>query len=510
MLSSILFYLSTDLIAAWLGLLTVILMCVYARDIYQRRLETPLPPTPFGFPIVGHLPRLGSDPHIKMTEWRKKFGEIYRLKMGSQEAVVLNGLETIKKALQGQASDFAGRPDFYSLQKICDGKCLLSAGYDERFKFQRKTAIHFMRNFVNNSPNCPSEEKIREEANAMVTNMLNTDGNAVDPYNEIYLSHSSVIYRICFGDDKNGRDDNDFKELCKGSQNFVEFAKAGNPVDFFPWLRYFMGSFLRKFIEAADALPRLTQQKCDDHVKSFTKGVVRDGMDWLLTQAKAFEELHEKPKNTTATHVKLLINDILGAGIETVPSVMYWVWLYLIVRPDIQERARKEVLDVLGSEQSPKYADRTKMPYVNAVILEVMRKGEILPLGQPHSVTRDTVFNGYKIKKDSVAFINFRSVNTDETLWDKPSEFNPDRFLQVGEDGEIVIDETKRRNVLAFGTGKRKCVGELLARKELFIFLVITLQKLKIKKVENCNYSLTGLFGLCVKPNRYKVVVEPV
>lgn len=68
----------------------------------------PLPPGPYRWPVLGNLLQLGRTPHTALTEWRKTYGDVYMIQMGSRPAVILNGLEVVRQAMVKQAKEFAG------------------------------------------------------------------------------------------------------------------------------------------------------------------------------------------------------------------------------------------------------------------------------------------------------------------------------------------------------------------------------------------------------------------
>ncbi|NXU42296.1 CP2DF protein, partial [Drymodes brunneopygia] len=109
--------------------------------------------------------------------------------------------------------------------------------------------------------------------------------------------------------------------------------------------------------------------------------------------------------------------------------------------------------------------------YTNAVIHEVQRSGNIVPIGVPHMTYRDTELQGFFIPKGTTIITNLTSVLKDETFWEKPNEFYPEHFLDAK--GQFVRPEA----FLPFSAGRRVCLGEQLARMELFLFFTTLLQK---------------------------------
>ena len=192
---------------------------------YLRPSKASTAPGPIGFPVLGHLPLLGTAPQLKMTEWRKRYGDVYQIRMGSYPTVVLNGIKTVKQALVKQAEDFAGRPDFFSFEFIANGKSMGFSDYGAKWKMHRRIAQNALTQCANKKYN-PIEEAITTEANFLVHNLLKADGKPVDPHTEIYLSVGNIICALCFGK-RYRRDDPDFCQLVKNNDDFMAFIGAG-------------------------------------------------------------------------------------------------------------------------------------------------------------------------------------------------------------------------------------------------------------------------------------------
>ncbi|XP_059158140.1 cytochrome P450 1A1-like [Physella acuta] len=457
-------------------------------------------PGPRGVPVLGNLLQLGKKPHKTLTAFRYKYGDVYQITMGSRPTVVLNGIQTIRQALVKQAEDFAGRPDFYSFRFIGNGNSMGFGDYGSRWKMHRKIAQNALATFINKKSN-PIETTITAEADVLVTRLLESNLTPLDPHNEIYLSVGSIICLICFGK-RYQRDDPDFLRLVKMNDEFMAFAGAGNPVDIMPWTRHFTKRSFNGFLRILDVMNKFCNEKVHQHIGTFDACVIRDVTDCLI-RAVYDTPLEEKEAvGLTDEHILTTVQELIGAGFDTIASTLQWAVLYMIRHPDIQEQVYNEIITKVGRTRCPCLDDLADLPLTEATILEVMRHSCIFPFALPHSTTRDTVLNGYRIPRQTLTFINLWSVTRDPDYFKDPDLFNPFRFL----DSTGKLDRLAMDHFLPYGAGRRKCPGEQLARMEIFIFFTRLVQMCRMDKADGQEPIIDSKYGLTLKPLDFKAM----
>ena len=186
---------------------------------------------------------------------------------------------------------------------------------------------------------------------------------------------------------------------------------------------------------------------------------------------------------------------------ETTSSQLEWLIYYMAKYPSIQAKLIAEIESKCPKDRLPSMNDRPDLPYTEAVIQEALRISTVLPFGLFHSALEDTEIAGYRIPKDTVVIGNLYAVNNDPNVWQSPMEFRPERFID--QNGKF---EAGDNPVIAFGTGKRSCIGEGLARSQLFLFTVRIFQNFTVQAVG----ELRGdhKFAMAVSPIPFQVIFE--
>ncbi|KAM9316087.1 cytochrome P450 2K1-like [Gastrophryne carolinensis] len=268
----------------------------------------------------------------------------------------------------------------------------------------------------------------------------------------------------------------------------------------FPFLGFLPGSH-KKIIRNINEFHEFTVKTFLKSLENLDENDQRSFVETYLVKQK--EEAGDPNTYFHKENLKGLIRNLFSAGMETTSTTLRWAMLLMMTYPDIQEKVQEEISRVIGSAQ-PLYNHRTQMPYTNAVIHEVQRFADIVPLNISHETTKDVKFRGFFLPKGTTIIPLLSSVLWDKTQFETPEKFNPNHFLDAK--GNFV----KKDAFIPFSIGRRVCVGETLARMELFIFFTSLLQKFTIRYPPGVTTSdLTPASGYTNIPKQTTVCMVP-
>ena len=140
--------------------------------------------------------------------------------------------------------------------------------------------------------------------------------------------------------------------------------------------------------------------------------------------------------------------DLFAAGTETTSTAISWALIFFLHWPHVQDKCFKEISDVIGTQRPPRVQDRAQMPYMEATILEVLRKANIVPLSVQHGLASDVKFHDYVIPRDAIVLPDLESALADPEVWGNPDNFLPERF--IGPDGKVKRPD----DFVVFGLGQ--------------------------------------------------------
>ncbi|XP_054477076.1 cytochrome P450 2G1-like [Anoplopoma fimbria] len=485
---------------------TLLLVGLITALVWMFRLKSSkhvcLPPGPSGLPIIGNLLQMDKKAPFKtMLKLSESYGPVMTVYLGPQCAVILVGYDAVKEALVDQADDFNGRGPIPFLMRVTRGYGLaISNG--ERWQQLRRFTLTTLRDFGMGRKGM--EEWIQEESRHLLARIDDTKATPFDPTYFMSCTVSNVICCLVFGQ-RFSYDDQSFLSLLQILTETLKFGSSpfGQLYNIFPGLMEWLPGRQHKVFARIEELREFIIKKIQEHQDTLEPGSPRDYIDCFLTRLN-----QEKHIPTSEFHYENLVATVLNlylAGTETTSSTLRFALSVLIKYPKIQENMQQEIETVIGQQRCPYMEDKKSLPFTDAVLHEIQRLMDIVPMSIPHYALRDISFRGYTIPKDTIIIPLLHSVLKDEKQWETPWSFNPQHFLD--QNGNF----KKNHAFMPFSAGKRACVGESLARMEIFLFLVTLLQRFTFScpgGPDSVDLSPEHSSFANV-PRRYKIIATP-
>ncbi|XP_066293780.1 cytochrome P450 2U1-like [Branchiostoma lanceolatum] len=464
-----------------------------------------LPPSPSGsWPVVGHLLSIGRAPHLKFMEWRQQYGDVYTVRIGMEDVVVLNGYRAIKEAFVDYKDAFSSRPNVYTFDLLTGfGKDVAFAKFNRAYKEKRKFTFSALRNLGMRMGPGSMEENIRDEARQLclkLSEQRNTHLRDID--DNLKVSVSNVVCSMVFGK-RYDYDDVKFLELINVVDNMTAVIASSQPMAVFPFLRFIPGvnASCKKLQYFSGRITTFLREEINRHSETLDRENPRDFIDLILTEVQT----QEKNDCIAEENIVWIIQNMFVAGIETTATTLEWGLLYMVLCPEEQQKVQSELDSVLETDHDvPTLAHRSQLPYTEATIMEVQRIRAVAPLNLPHATVQDTTFRGYTIPAGTQVLSNIWSAQMDPEYWPDPEKFDPRRFLDS--DGKVV---SRPEAFLPFSTGRRVCLGEQLAKMELFLIFSSLMKHFTFKLPEGAAAPSTeGTTGLALKPQTVKLCIS--
>ncbi|CAL1262532.1 unnamed protein product [Larinioides sclopetarius] len=471
----------------------IVLLAVWA---VQKRYDR-TPPGPRGWPILGYLPRLSSQPYLDFSKLEKIYGPVFSLKLGGLSVVILNDFESTKDAFLQDA--FMGRPpdSAFKANKETDETGALNG---LPWRNQRRFSLRLLRDLGFGKSRL--DDMLNEEIREVLDHFEESEGRPMFVRPILAPSMSNNIASLIYGR-RMKYDDPDRILLDHIISESSRLAGSAAWQFFFPWVRKVVNFFRfggeGQFDYLLRAMKEFARKEIEKHEQTLDENNIRDYVDGYLV------EIH---KNQDPAFCKPVLEDLSGAffggGSETVRVTIEWMLLTLASYQDIQANVHAEIDNVIGPDRSPSWNDHLQMPYTQAVIFEILRWKTPIPLNLLRYTLWTTELNGYVIPKGTTIMANLWAVLHNPKYWGRDADvFRPERFLE--KDGKTLI---KTDYFIPFSVGKRSCPGEPFARSEVFLYTVSILQKFHVSLPEGAVPDFDGVLGLSLSPKPFDICIK--
>ncbi|KAM4667891.1 cytochrome P450 2H2-like isoform 1-T1 [Amazona ochrocephala] len=405
--------------------ISCLLLIAMWRNISQNGKQ---PPGPFALPLAGNILQLNpKNMPESLRKLSEKYGSVFTIYLGPQKVVVLYGYDVVKEALIDQADNFSGRGNFPLFKRVFKVPGVVTSN-GETWKQLRRFALTTLRDFGMGKRSI--DERIQEEARFLVERIRNTHEKPFNPGKFLMHAVSNVICSIVFGD-RFDYEDKKFLTLINLLDENTEYQNAMQTqlYNFFPTLMEYIPGPHQKLIKNFEEVDKFVLEITAQHKETRDPSCPRDFIDVFLNKMDQ-EQGNDHSEFTVETLASTTIDLFLG-GTGTSSTTLRYGLLILQKYPEVQEKVQKEIDRVIGRDRSPCMADRSQMPYTDAVIHEMQRFIDLVPLNLPHAVIKDTKFRNYFIPKDTVVLPMLGPILHDSKEFPNPEKFDPGHFLNA-------------------------------------------------------------------------------
>ncbi|EYC19587.1 hypothetical protein Y032_0024g951 [Ancylostoma ceylanicum] len=470
--------------------------------IYKRRR---FPPGPMPWLVAGNMPDFLFCSSIDdlFQSWKKRYGGVFTVWIGPIPLVMVSDLLSIKKYFVQHAELFSNRWRNHVTDTFMGGVNGVVQIDGPKWREQRRFALHVLRDF--GVGRALMEGKIMDEVNAFAA-YLRLNQRRVAMNSPVAVCVGNVINNMLFGMrfPQGSAEMHHLHSLLDQQSRLVINPIMGLYIAA-PWTTDvpLLNGMWNELMAIRSELYDFLQKQIDDHRSILACGEAIED-DFTFTYMREME----KRRQTGADmgyfddwQMKMLLLDLFFAGMETTVTTLKWGFLLATIHPDVQRKVQEE-LDNQCMGSSVTLADRPRLPYTQAVINEIQRFANILPINLLRTVAEDVSIDGFHFRQGTLVIPQISILMNDEHFFPDPKQFRPERFLD--QSGKLRrIDE-----FLPFSVGKRQCLGESLARAELFLIFSNLLKQFEFRAPPGEQLSTRRLLGLTVSPPKYECLVE--
>ncbi|KAF7358526.1 Cytochrome P450 [Mycena venus] len=403
---------NNPLFSAALGILALCLGVALRSLRSTAKLRKIMPPGPPGLPFLGNLFQLPQFQWLRFTEWKAQYGPIISLDLGGQPVVVLNSYQVASDLLDNRSAIYSDRPRFIMGSEILTGSMLIAfMTYGDPWKKLRRAAHDGLTRQVSASYT-PIQER---EASILVKSMIeqpslwdqNLRRKAFFAINLHLLtvasrSAASGLLGVVYG--LPSLDSTDDPLITRVDDFIRRLVRATLP-----------GTFLVEIFPVMKRLPswmaKWKKEGLEWHRKDtiLFQGIMNDAKDLARSGSLSpcfAGHLIENPRDLTEKESAWVAATMFGAGSETVAAALCFFILAMTLYPNVMRTAQAELDAVVGRDRMPSFSDRANLPYIEAIVKEVLRWRPVGPLGLPRRSVKDDWYNGYFIPKGTLVLYN--------------------------------------------------------------------------------------------------------
>ncbi|KAH7929991.1 cytochrome P450 [Leucogyrophana mollusca] len=474
----------------------------------KKRDSPPLPPGPPPFPIVGNVSGVDlAAPWLSYARWGKLYGDIVYTRFFSQVMIIVNSERAAKVLLDQRSHIYSDRPEIPTTGPFGLAWNSVIFRYGPKWRLHRRIFHQAVRPDAALAFRPMQMQKGYQLLKAML--------EAPEDYQDHFHHHSGAIIMSAVYNYDTAPHNDPFVKLIERS---IELLLK----DLRPEVSSIFAAFpiLEKLLYLPTWVPGITLNKRAALSREYTTQWLEAPFQYTeetiaagtATPSLVTDALRKIEGKDESGEMRQAIKEVaataFAAGAETTNNTLRAFVLAMVLYPEVQQRAQMLIDSVVGSDRLPNFDDRSSMPYVDAILRETLRWNPTFPLGLPHALMEDDVYDGYLIPKGAWLIPNAWAMSHDESVYPNSHEFIPERFLDSNGD---LTDDTVQH---VFGFGRRICVGRYMADASLWSAMALMLATFKFAKAKDSNgndidFEVKWTAGVTTHPMPFPCTITP-
>ncbi|XP_072035376.1 cytochrome P450 2U1-like [Amphiura filiformis] len=475
----------------------LVLVLVFLLVVWWMQQPRNLPPGPWRFPIIGFGPQLmwsmvykKEEMHLLATRLGQKYGKICSFDIFGLVFVVINDFGIIKESNNNPLHTNKGHNN--ELEHKMVGSMFHSYKHMAEY---RKFALHTFRGFGIGKRSF--EANIAAESEILLQELDALAGKPFDPHHFLVNCSTNVLFAVVFGK-RHDYDDENFRFLSESNSRLVHLVGSGGWSVMLP--KYYPNNDTKEMLHLMKDVLDFLDKRIEEHRENFDVENPKDFIDEYLKAMSAAPKSDDPCSYLQDENMRAQLYLLFMAGTDTTSTTLDWCCLYMMAYPDIQKKIQEELDSVIGRNRLPQVSDQEQLPYTRATLLEIQRHVSLLPLSVFHTASDETSLHGYRIPKGATIVSNLYAVMRDPNMFPEPDQFKPERF--INDEGKYF----EREEVCPFGVGRRICLGQTLAKMQLFVFFSHLLHRYSLVKPEDTPpITFKGTYGTTFVPKPYTI-----
>ncbi|KDQ57981.1 hypothetical protein JAAARDRAFT_253315 [Jaapia argillacea MUCL 33604] len=466
-------------------LVTLVSAVVFAALFFRpKRVTPPLhhPPGPKALPLVGNVLDMPmTQMWLTATKWAAQFGQLVYLHVFGLGIIFLNDSETAIDLMEKRGAIYSDRPHLVMLSDLCGAENILPfTHYGDQLRRHRR----LMQQALNPVAIKAYQPLLEIESLPFLRRLLSNPSAYMD---HIRRYAGTLTLNVIYGHQVTS-DDDEFLTIAEECGDlFANHLTAGGGVwlvDVLPFLKHIPTWFPGAGFKRKAAVWKAKFEEFAEKPFASFKSKMKTGDCTPCFCSTLWQREGQAIDPQMEFDLKWAANTIYSGSLDTTITTMSQFILAMVLHPEVQIKAQKEIDSVVGSERLPTLSDRPFLPYTECVMSECWRWASPVAVGVPHRLMEDDIYKGMFLPKGSLVFANIWAMLHDESLFPNPNKFDPDRFLEKAD------EQTERKRdprTYVFGFGRRRCPGMHLAESTVWLLMVSMLAALDLRKAKDEN-----------------------